>query len=298
MPFEQWIKGPIAARYKETPTSKGPHWIGETPFPLNNAFRPPAPLHQVVKDELWRLHASDPAKYTVRTLSSQFSISITRVEAILRLKALEAEYTAHGVPLQSDFQTKMDLLLGSEIKPTLNPEQPPVGQRKDHSPRGQMWEECAETDPEGESVLGPALAKLQARRAGAVAQLAQRGVDPSVPTSARTLSASSSSSLTGGPKSKKGTASAARGPKATLSLRPDVMVPQEAPRAPGQRAVLTVVNVGGRSYVGDSRIWRNQKRAEKRGKIKAKQRAAARAAGGAVAAGAGSGSAAAATATA
>ncbi|CAD6974325.1 unnamed protein product, partial [Tilletia controversa] len=39
-----------------------------------------------------------------------------------------------------------------------------------------------------------------------------------------------------------------------------------------QRAVLTVVNVAGRSYEGDGRIARNQKRAVKRSKVKAKQR--------------------------
>ncbi|KAK0563209.1 hypothetical protein OC861_004938 [Tilletia horrida] len=252
LPFEQWIKGPIAARYKEVPSTRGPHWIGDTPFPLNPSFRPPAPVHAKVKDEIWRLHSSDPAKYTVRTLSGQFSISLPRVEAILRLKALEVEFGQQGIPLQTEFQSNMDRLLGAELRPNLNPERDPVPERKDHSPRGQIYEESSELAPtdqesaESESILGPALASIEAERNAAVQALPQRGVDRSAISPPRTLG----------------------------SIRGATTTQAEAEAGVKKRAVLTVVNVSGRSYEGDGRIARNRKRAAKRKAVKAKQRAA------------------------
>ncbi|KAE8224365.1 hypothetical protein CF319_g2716 [Tilletia indica] len=258
LPFEQWIKGPIAARYKETPTTKGPHWIGDTPFPLNTSFRPPAPIHAKVKDELWRLHASDPAKHTVRSLSAQFSIGIPRVEAILRLKALELEFQQKGHPLQTEFQSNMDRLLGSELRPNLNPEQDPVPERQHHSPRGQIFEESAETSAsadESGSVLAPALAAVEAEQAAAVRALPNRGIDPNAISPPRTIG-SNPPKLTVNP----GTGAGSKSTTASSSF------PVK------KRAVLTVVNVSGRSYEGDGRIARNQKRAVKRSKVKAKQR--------------------------
>ncbi|CAD6884792.1 unnamed protein product [Tilletia controversa] len=242
LPFEQWIKGPIAARYKETPTTRGPHWIGDTPFPLNTSFQPPAPIHAKVKDELWRLHAADPAEHTVRALSSQFSIGIPRVEAILRLKALELEFRQKGHPLQTEFQSNMDRLLGSELRPNLNPEQSPVPERAHHSPRGQIFEEKPESasDKGYGSILAPALAAVEAEQEAAVRALPNRGVDHDAISPPRTIGSSSKSSTS------------------SSALK--------------QRAVLTVVNVAGRSYEGDGRIARNQKRAVKRSKVKAKQR--------------------------
>ena len=41
---------------------------------------------------MWRRHTSDPAQWTVRSLSNQFRVSLERTEAILRLKALEEEF--------------------------------------------------------------------------------------------------------------------------------------------------------------------------------------------------------------
>lgn len=91
-PFDEWIQSDARA-YKQPKPGMGPNWIGDTPFPLNPSFNPPPPVRQSTKTEIWRLHTSDPAQWTIRALSEKFSIGLQRMEAILRLKALEAEWT-------------------------------------------------------------------------------------------------------------------------------------------------------------------------------------------------------------
>lgn len=92
-PFDEWIQSDARA-YKQPKPGMGPNWIGDTPFPLNPSFNPPAPIRQSTKTEIWRLHASDPKEWTIRALSEKFSIGLQRTEAILRLKALESEWTS------------------------------------------------------------------------------------------------------------------------------------------------------------------------------------------------------------
>lgn len=92
-PFDEWIQSD-ARVYKQPKPGMGPNWIGDTPFPLNPSFNPPAPVRQSTKTEIWRLHSSSPAQWTIRALSEKFSIGLQRMEAILRLKALENEWTA------------------------------------------------------------------------------------------------------------------------------------------------------------------------------------------------------------
>lgn len=90
-PYRQWLKsGAKAFRYPSP--RRGPHWIGDTPFPLNSAFAPFPPVHQSVRDDMWRLHTQSPTQWTVRSLSSKFRVNMERTEAILRLKALEDVY--------------------------------------------------------------------------------------------------------------------------------------------------------------------------------------------------------------
>jgi hypothetical protein len=92
-PFDEWIQSDARA-YKQPKPGMGPNWIGDTPFPLNPSFNPPAPVRQSTKSEIWRLHTSDPATYTIRALSDKFSVGLQRMEAILRLKALEVEWAS------------------------------------------------------------------------------------------------------------------------------------------------------------------------------------------------------------
>lgn len=90
-PYSEWIKGPGRA-FEDEPKGRGPFWIGSTPFPLNPTFNPPPPVSQEVRDSMWLLHVKDPKTNTVRSLSSRFGVQMDRVEAILRLMALENEW--------------------------------------------------------------------------------------------------------------------------------------------------------------------------------------------------------------
>lgn len=92
-PFPTWIQsGAMALKYPKP--GMGPNWIGETPFPLNPSFNPPPPIRQSTKTEIWKLHAENPGTWTIRALSAHYSIGIPRMEAILRLKALEMDWVA------------------------------------------------------------------------------------------------------------------------------------------------------------------------------------------------------------
>lgn len=66
------------------------HWRDTQPFPLNPTFRPPPPISDQLRTTIYNAYMSDPAVYTVRKLSELYNISIRRVDAILRLKGLEA----------------------------------------------------------------------------------------------------------------------------------------------------------------------------------------------------------------
>lgn len=90
-PYREWLKGD-GERFRYPAPGRGPHWIGATPFPLNPAFHPPPPVHQNVRDDMWKLHKQDPQQWTVRSLSSKFRLSLERTESVLRLKALEEEF--------------------------------------------------------------------------------------------------------------------------------------------------------------------------------------------------------------
>lgn len=90
-PFREWIRGE-GEQFRYPAPQRGPHWIGGTPFPLNPAFRPPPPVHQSVRDDMWRLHNEAPTQWTIRSLADKFRVSLPRAEAILRLKALEQDF--------------------------------------------------------------------------------------------------------------------------------------------------------------------------------------------------------------
>lgn len=90
--YSEWVRGD-GERFRYPTPGRGPHWIGPTPFPMNPSFLPPPPVHQDVRDSMWRLHTQAPKQWTVRSLSDKFRVSLERTEAILRLKALEQEFT-------------------------------------------------------------------------------------------------------------------------------------------------------------------------------------------------------------
>jgi hypothetical protein len=63
--------------------------FSQQPFPLNPTFRPPAPIGEHVKQEIWEKFVGEPEVYTPKTLALEYRLSVPRIEAIIRLKALE-----------------------------------------------------------------------------------------------------------------------------------------------------------------------------------------------------------------
>lgn len=108
-----WLKGPGSAfKY---PTN-GPNWLSKNktfPFPMNTSFKPPAPISDKTKTHLYELYMRDPKRYNIRVLSETYGISIKRLDAILRLKGMEASWVKEGKQLQTGFVAGMEKILGS-----------------------------------------------------------------------------------------------------------------------------------------------------------------------------------------
>ncbi|KAK7063768.1 eukaryotic mitochondrial regulator protein-domain-containing protein [Favolaschia claudopus] len=83
----------------------------ETPFPMNMSFKPPAPISDATRSRMYADYMMDPEVNSVRALSQRHGISLKRVDAILRLKGLEAAYVKNKT-LQTGFLWGMEMLLG------------------------------------------------------------------------------------------------------------------------------------------------------------------------------------------
>jgi hypothetical protein len=59
---------------------------------MNPSFRPQAPISDAKRSHIYTDFMRDPEKNSVRALSQRHHISLKRVEAILRLKGMEADY--------------------------------------------------------------------------------------------------------------------------------------------------------------------------------------------------------------
>ncbi|KAG0042577.1 hypothetical protein BGZ83_000297 [Gryganskiella cystojenkinii] len=108
--FHKWLRSE-GARFA-TPSFHGPNYVDEVPFPMNPLFKPSPPISNATKEEIYKLHMSDSSKHTPRQLGSKYSISIKRVEAILRLKHLEKELISEGFIPQEKFTRGMEQLMG------------------------------------------------------------------------------------------------------------------------------------------------------------------------------------------
>lgn len=64
----------------------------QQPFPLNASFKPPTPLSDARRQHIFDQFMLDPMVNTVRALATRHGISLKRVDAILRLKGLEASW--------------------------------------------------------------------------------------------------------------------------------------------------------------------------------------------------------------
>ncbi|KAF9643950.1 hypothetical protein BDM02DRAFT_3122702 [Thelephora ganbajun] len=114
--YEQWL-ATIGRQYKRTDRR---NWLGgSVPFPLNPSFKPPTPLSDARRQHIFDQFILDPKVNNARALASRHGISIKRVDAILRLKGLEASWKK-GKGLQTGFSAGMESLLGVHDTPSLS----------------------------------------------------------------------------------------------------------------------------------------------------------------------------------
>lgn len=95
------------------------------PFPLNESFKPPTPLSDALKSTIYNAfaaavstHTDKSESYHVRQLSARYGLSLDRIRAIVRLKALEANTTDKSL-LQHKFNAVMESTLGVQRGPSL-----------------------------------------------------------------------------------------------------------------------------------------------------------------------------------
>ncbi|KAJ3575228.1 hypothetical protein NP233_g1224 [Leucocoprinus birnbaumii] len=98
--------------------AKPNNWLGgDVPFPMNPSFKPPPPLSDALRQQIYNEYMQDPVENSVRILSQRYSLSLKRIDAILRLKGLEHSWY-QGKPIQYGFQRGMEKLLGAKSHTT------------------------------------------------------------------------------------------------------------------------------------------------------------------------------------
>jgi Eukaryotic mitochondrial regulator protein len=62
------------------------------PFPRNPTFKPPIPLSDNIRRAIYDSYVANPVANDAHTLSTRYGVSVRRIEAIIRLKQLEAQW--------------------------------------------------------------------------------------------------------------------------------------------------------------------------------------------------------------
>ncbi|TPX43783.1 hypothetical protein SeMB42_g03082 [Synchytrium endobioticum] len=111
--YRQWL-ATDGRQYKFTGITS--NYVGKNglPFPLNPYYRPMPPLSDSTREEIHKLHTTEPRTWTVGKLANDYGISFDRVRAILKLKAAEKAAHARGTPPQTHFARGMERLLQAE----------------------------------------------------------------------------------------------------------------------------------------------------------------------------------------
>ncbi|KAG6854155.1 hypothetical protein C0991_010066 [Blastosporella zonata] len=105
--YKEFIKT-SGEKFREA--NKANNWLGGEPFPMNPSFRPPPPVSDADRTAMFDAYMTDPIKNDVRALSQMYHLSLKRVDAILRLKGMEADWLKDK-PLQTGFLKGMEFLL-------------------------------------------------------------------------------------------------------------------------------------------------------------------------------------------
>ncbi|KNZ76372.1 37S ribosomal protein S35, mitochondrial [Termitomyces sp. J132] len=99
-----------AAGEKFRKSDRPNNWLGGGPFPMNPSFKPPPPVSDAIRTAIYQSYMADPIANDVRALSQKYHLSLKRIDAILRLKGMEADWVK-GIPLQTGFRKGMEMIL-------------------------------------------------------------------------------------------------------------------------------------------------------------------------------------------
>ncbi|KAJ3064502.1 hypothetical protein HDU98_012097 [Podochytrium sp. JEL0797] len=107
---QRWLRSAEGLRYKNQTSAK---FVGKqgTPFPMNPLFKPQPPLSDKTRQEIFDAYMKDPENESPLKLATKHSISIARVQAILRLKALQKQMEHDNQPIQVQLTHHMESLL-------------------------------------------------------------------------------------------------------------------------------------------------------------------------------------------
>ncbi|WVF66740.1 hypothetical protein IAT40_001482 [Kwoniella sp. CBS 6097] len=109
--FADWIKSE-GAPYRQPVKGQKARWLGDSvPYASNPSFRPPPPLSDYLQNKVY-LELQRGKK--IAELSEKYNVSKARIEAIKKLKEVEAEFRRRSLPLQTAFLDSMEPLLGVE----------------------------------------------------------------------------------------------------------------------------------------------------------------------------------------
>jgi len=114
--YAEWIREEGRQFKKASPRN----WLGgDVPFPLNPSFKPPTPVSDTLKTHIYDQYMANPTVNDVRSLATRYGMSIKRIDAILRLKGLEAHWEKEGKQIQTGFSAGMEKILGVDSNPRL-----------------------------------------------------------------------------------------------------------------------------------------------------------------------------------
>lgn len=120
--FKDWLRE-ITEKLAAQPS--GPFYLaGDRPFPHNPSFIPHTPITDVLRNKIYMLNHEKPDHWTPRKLSAQFKVSIPRIKAIIKMKAIEAKMIAEGKLTPDEGHVKkIEEILGAKVPVRVEEEQ-------------------------------------------------------------------------------------------------------------------------------------------------------------------------------
>ncbi|PVU97285.1 hypothetical protein BB561_000619 [Smittium simulii] len=109
--IKDWLQGEGSA-YKEAKMGETNFLKNRCPFPANPYFQPKPPMSDLLKNRIYKDYLFNPRINTPRVLGGKYKTSIKRIEAILKLKAIENQQESNGKVLQKKFNKGMEGMLG------------------------------------------------------------------------------------------------------------------------------------------------------------------------------------------